>query len=123
MHIKKTPTLSLNCKNFSFWKKYMVNYLNILDFWDVVQHGYILHYDYNNLTLTQNVKELKYQNNYVVNVILNSVSEIIAILFGTIKIASEMCETLLNRFEGNSQIKRIKLMGLEYKFENFCIQE
>jgi hypothetical protein len=123
MHIKKIPTLSLNCKNFSFWKKYMVNYLNILDFWDVVQHGYILHYDYNNLTLTQNVKELKYQNNYVVNVILNSVSEIIAILFGTIKIASEMCETLLNRFEGNSQIKRIKLMGLEYKFENFCIQE
>jgi hypothetical protein len=101
----------------------MVNYLNILDFWDVVQHGYIPHYDSNNLTLTQNVKELKYQNNYVVNVILNSVSEIIAILFGTIKIASEMCETLLNRFEGNSQIKRIKLMGLEYKFENFCIQE
>jgi mRNA-degrading endonuclease YafQ of YafQ-DinJ toxin-antitoxin module len=34
-----------------------------------------------------------------------------------------MWETLLNIFEGNSQIKRIKLMGLESKFENFCIQE
>jgi gag-polypeptide of LTR copia-type len=34
-----------------------------------------------------------------------------------------MWETLLNIFEGNSQIKRIKLMGLESEFENFCIQE
>jgi hypothetical protein len=73
--------------------------------------------------LTQNVKELKSQNDYAVNIILNSVSKIIAILFGTIKIASEICETLLNRFEGNSQMKRIKLMGLESEFENLCIQE
>jgi hypothetical protein len=68
----------------------MVNYLNILDLWDVVQHGYVSHYDPSNLTLTQKTKELKSQNDYAVNVILNSVSERIAILFGTIKIASEM---------------------------------
>jgi hypothetical protein len=61
----------------------MVNYLNILDLWDVVQHDYISHYDPNNLTLTQNIKELKSQNDYAVNVNLNSVSEIIVILFGT----------------------------------------
>jgi hypothetical protein len=67
--------------------------------------------------LTQNVKELKYQNDYAVKVILNSVSERITILFGTTEITSEMWETLLNRFEGNSQMKRIKLMGLEIKFE------
>jgi gag-polypeptide of LTR copia-type len=73
--------------------------------------------------LTQNVKELKSQNDYVVNVILNSVSERIAILFGNTEIASEMWETLLNRFEGNSQMKRTKLMGLESEFEFFCIQE
>jgi hypothetical protein len=30
----------------------MVNYLNILDLWDVVQHSYVSHYDPNNLTLT-----------------------------------------------------------------------
>jgi gag-polypeptide of LTR copia-type len=81
----------------------MVNYLNILDLWDVVQHGYIPH--------------------YAVNVILNSVSEKIAIQFGITEIASEMWETLLNRFEGNTQMKRTKLMGLESEFENFCIQE
>jgi hypothetical protein len=34
-----------------------------------------------------------------------------------------MWETLLNRFEGNSQIKKTKLMGLESEFKNICIQE
>jgi hypothetical protein len=81
----------------------MVNYLNILDFWDVVQHGYVL--QPSNLTLTQKVNELKSQNDYAINVILNSVSERIAILFGTTEIASEIWETLLNKFEGNSQMK------------------
>jgi hypothetical protein len=71
--------------------------------------------------MTQKAKELKSQNNYAVNVILNSVSEKIVILFGTIEIASEMWETILNRFEGNNQMKRTKLMGLESEFENFCI--
>jgi gag-polypeptide of LTR copia-type len=123
MHVKEPLTLYLNCKIFSFWKKYMVNYLNILDLWDVVQHGYIPHYDPSNLILTQKAKELKSQNDYAVNVILNSVSEKIAILFGTTEISSEMWETLLNRFEGNTQMKRTKLMGLESEFENFCIQE
>jgi gag-polypeptide of LTR copia-type len=73
--------------------------------------------------LTQKTKELKSQNDYVVNIILNSVSERIVILFGTIEIVSEMWETLLNRFEGNSQMKKTKLMGLESEFENFCIQK
>jgi hypothetical protein len=68
----------------------MVNYLNILDFWDVIKYSYIPQYDSNNLTLTQKAKELKSQNDFAINVILNSVSERIVILFGTIKIASEM---------------------------------
>jgi hypothetical protein len=98
MQVKEPPTLGLNCKNFSFWKKCMVNYLNILGICDVVQHGYTPHYDPSNLTMTRKAKELKSQNNYAINVILNSVSENIAILFGTTEIASEMWETLLNRF-------------------------
>jgi hypothetical protein len=121
MHVKEPPTLGLNYKIFSFWKKYMVNYLNILGLWDVVQYGYIPHYDPSNPTLTQKMKELKSQNDYAINVILNSVSERIVILFGTTKIASEMWEILLNRFEGNSQVKRTKLIGLESEFEIFYI--
>jgi gag-polypeptide of LTR copia-type len=34
-----------------------------------------------------------------------------------------MWEILLNKFEGNNQMKRTKLMGLESEFENFYIQE
>jgi hypothetical protein len=109
MHVKEPSTLGLNCKNFSFWKKCMVNYLNILGFWDVVQHDYVQHYDPSNLIMTQKARELKSQNDYAVNVILNSVSEKIAILFDITEIASEMWETLLNRFEGNTQMKRTKL--------------
>jgi gag-polypeptide of LTR copia-type len=101
----------------------MVNYLNILDLWDVVQYGYIPHYDSSNLILTQEAKILKSQNDYAVNIILNSVSEKIVILFGTTEIASEMWETLLNRFEGNTQMKKTKLIGLECEFKNFYIQE
>jgi SET domain-containing protein len=71
---------------------------------------YLPHYDSSNLTLTQNVKELKSQNDYTVNIILNSISERIAIFFGNTEIVSEMWETLLNRFKGNSQMKRTKLM-------------
>jgi gag-polypeptide of LTR copia-type len=76
-----------------------------------------------NIILTQKIKELKSQNDYTVNVILNSVSEKIVILFDTTEIASEMWETLLKRFDGNSQVKKTKLMGLESVFKNFCIQE
>jgi gag-polypeptide of LTR copia-type len=101
----------------------MVNYINIVDLWDVVQLDYVPHYDTSNLTLTQNVKKLKSQNDYAINIILNSVSEKIAILFGTTEITSEIWKTLLNRFEGNSHMKRTKLMGLESKFKIFCIQE
>jgi gag-polypeptide of LTR copia-type len=34
-----------------------------------------------------------------------------------------MWEILLNRFEGNSQMKRTNLIGLESEFKNFCVQK
>jgi hypothetical protein len=99
--MKEPSTLDLNRKILVFWKKCMVNYLNILDLWDIVQYDYISHYYPSNLTLTSKVKELKSQNDYAVNIILNLVSERIAILFNTTKIVSEMWKALLNRLEGN----------------------
>jgi hypothetical protein len=56
MHVKEPLTLDLNCKKINLKKKCMVNYLNILDFWDVIKYSYIPQYDSNNLTLTQKVK-------------------------------------------------------------------
>jgi gag-polypeptide of LTR copia-type len=37
--------------------------------------------------------------------------------------ARDMWLALLNRFEGNTQIKRTKIMGLETKFENFKMED
>jgi hypothetical protein len=37
----------------------MVNYLNILDLWDIVQYGYIPHYDPSNLIMIQGAKNMK----------------------------------------------------------------
>jgi hypothetical protein len=67
-----------------------MNYLNILDFLDVIQHGYISYCDPSNLKVTLKAKKLKSQNDYVVNAILNSISEKITILFSTTEIVSEM---------------------------------
>jgi gag-polypeptide of LTR copia-type len=62
-------------------------------------------------------------NDYAVNVILNSASESIALVFGNMTSARDMWLALLNRFEGNTQINRTKIMGLETKFENFKMED
>jgi gag-polypeptide of LTR copia-type len=72
--------------------------------------------------MTNESKLAKRENNNAINSILNSVSESAVILFGNIITANEMWNSLLTRYEGNSQIKRIKLIGLEIKFENFRIE-
>ena len=33
-----------------------------------------------------------------------------------------MCDSLITKYEGNDQIKRTKLAGLETKFETFCVE-
>jgi TFIIF-interacting CTD phosphatase-like protein len=37
--------------------------------------------------------------------------------------AHEMWNVLINRYEGNSQIKKTKITGLETKFENFRLKD
>ena len=62
-------------------------------------------------------------NDCAINAILNSVSEQIALIFDNMSSAKEIWKTLLNRYEGNAQIKRTKINGLETKFENFRVEE
>jgi hypothetical protein len=45
------------------------------------------------------------------------------VLFGNMTTANDMWNALLTRYEGNIQIKRTKLTGLEIKFENFRIED
>jgi gag-polypeptide of LTR copia-type len=65
----------------------------------------------------------KYHNDCAVNAIHNSVSEPITLVFGNMTSARDMWLALLNRFEGNTQIKRTKIMGFETKFENFKMED
>ena len=43
-------------KNFSHWKKTMINYLNILEIWDVVNKGYTLKF---NTLITDSTNDIK----------------------------------------------------------------
>jgi gag-polypeptide of LTR copia-type len=101
----------------------MINYLNILDVWYIVEHGYESKYNITTHSLTTEIQIDKGLNDCEVNAIFNSVSEIIALVFGNMTSARDMWLALLNRFEGNTQIKRIKIMGLETKFKNFKMED
>jgi hypothetical protein len=105
-----------SCKNFFYWKKCTINYLNILDVWSIIEYGYEPKYNTTTYNLTIESQIDKGLNDCAVNVILNSVSEPIALVFGNMTSARGMWLALLNRFEGNTQIKRTKIMGLETKF-------
>jgi gag-polypeptide of LTR copia-type len=101
----------------------MVNYLNILEVWDIVEKGYIAKYNSTTNVLTTESLLDKMANDNAVNAILNSVSEGVALLFGNMTTAQEMWNTLITIYEGNSQIKKTKITGHETKFENFRLED
>jgi gag-polypeptide of LTR copia-type len=101
----------------------MINYLNILDVWSIVEYGYEPKYNTTIHSLTTESQIDKGINDCAVNVILNSISEPIALVFGNMTSVRDMWLALLNRFEDNTQIKRTKIMGLETKFENFKMED
>jgi hypothetical protein len=104
-HIKELSVFGSSCNNFSYWKKCMINYLNILDVWSIVEYGYEPKYNTTTHSLTIESQIDKGLNDYAVNVILNSVSEPIDLVFGNMTSARDMWLTLLNRFEGNTNQK------------------
>jgi hypothetical protein len=67
----------------------MVNYLNILKVWEVVEKGYIPKYNPTTSILTTESLLDKRANDNVINVILNSISEGVALLFSNMNIAHE----------------------------------
>jgi hypothetical protein len=67
-------------KTLAIEKKIMINYLNILNVWDVVEKEYIPKYNPGtNILTTESLLVKKYN---VVYVILNSISEGVALLLG-----------------------------------------
>jgi hypothetical protein len=59
----------------------------------------------------------------VKNVTTNSVTEHIALVFDNVTRANDMGQALLDRCEGNTQIKCTKIMRLKIKFENFIVED
>jgi len=105
------------------WKKTMINYLNILELWDVVNKGYTPIFTTDTKIETPESKQTKKDNDLAINAIINLVSESVALIFGSSSTAKEMWDALVNRYEGNTQIKRTKLTGLEAKFETFKVED
>lgn len=122
---KQPPIFGATTKNFSHWKKTMINYLNILEVWPVVVSGYTPKYSTTeeNKDETYDSKCNKKHNNLAINAIFNAVSESVALIFGDTTSAKDMWNALINRYEGNTQIKRTKITGLETKLETFKVED
>ena len=108
----------------------MINYLNILEIWDVVENGYTPTYttivateSTSDITFeTPDSKATKKENDIAVNVIYNLVHESVASLFGSIISAKKMWDALVNRYEGNTKIKRTKITGLEANLKHLRLK-
>jgi hypothetical protein len=68
----------------------MINYLNILEIWEIVEKYYVPKYNPDTNILTTESLIIKRKNDNIVNAILNSVSEGIAFLFGNMTNTNEM---------------------------------
>jgi pantothenate kinase len=86
----------------------MINYLNILNIWDIVENNYVPKFDATTKVMTNESKLAKRDNDNAVNSILNSVSESVTVLFSNMTTANEMWNVLFTQHEQNSQIKRTK---------------
>ncbi|KAJ4793822.1 Pol [Rhynchospora pubera] len=120
--IEKPDKFGSTCKNFRYWKRCMVVYLNLIDLWEVVDKPYTPICDSEGRE-THASKTIRTKNDNAVNVLLNSVHESIAAIFGSSTSAHEMWVSLLNRYEGNSLIKSSRQFELESRLDNFRIRE
>jgi hypothetical protein len=68
----------------------MMNYLNILDIWDIVENDYVPKFDATTKVMTNESMLAKRDNDNAVNSILNSVSELVVVLFDNMITANEM---------------------------------
>ncbi|KAJ4763435.1 Pol [Rhynchospora pubera] len=120
--IEKPDKFGSTCKNFRYWKRCMVVYLNLIDLWEVVDKPYTPICDSEGRE-THASKTIRTKNDNAVNVLLNSVHESIEAIFGSSTSAHEMWVSLLNLYEGNSLIKSSRQFELESRLDNFRIRE
>ena len=131
VNIIKPPVFGKETNNFAQWKLGMINYLNILEVWDIVVDGYEPIYveGENKLPTTKLTTDSKFKkkdNDNAVNAIYYSVSESVRNVLSMSKYmdsAHNMWNALVNHYEGNAQIKRTKRSGLNTRFESFRVED
>ena len=96
--------------------------MTIIKAWEIIQKGYEPKFTNENKQTIESIQE-KEENDYAVNALINFVSESVGLLFANLTSAKDMWNVLITRYEGNTQIKRTKLTGLETKFENFRVKD
>ena len=100
----------------------MTNYMKLIEVWEAVENGFTPTYNKDTKIITTESKLAKKVDDLAMNAIMDVVHESIWIVFSNAKNAKEMQESLITKYEGNDQIKRTKLAGLETKFETFCVE-
>jgi hypothetical protein len=83
----------------------MINYLNILDVWFIIEHGYEPKFNPITHSLITESQIDKSLNDCAVNAIFNLISKPIALVFDNMISVRDMWLTLLNRFEGLPKLK------------------
>jgi hypothetical protein len=91
----------------------MINYLNILNIWDIVENSYVRKFDATTKVMTNESKLAKRDNDNAVNSILNSVSESVTVLFSNMTTANEMWNVLFTQHEKIPKLKEPKLMHIQ----------
>ena len=83
----------------------MKNFLNLIGVWEAIENGFTPEYDKTTNIITTESKLTKRVNDTAMNVIMGFVHESIALVFCNATNAKEMWDALVNKYEGNDQIK------------------
>src|SRR5665213_3611943 len=118
----------LDGKNWNLWKRCMLNVFTIQGLRSVVAEGFevimVSTSDTDKTPKICHVTELNLTSDvYTQNLILTHMMGSLSVLVDGCNTSHQMWRALLDRFEGNNQMKRTKLMGLEQQFDSFRMIE
>ena len=118
----------LDGKNWNLWKRCMLNVFTIQGLRSVVEEGFevimVTTSDTDKTPKICHATELNITSDvYSQNLILTHMMGSLSVLVDGCETSHKMWRALLDRFEGNDQMKRTKLMGLEQLFDSFRMNE
>ena len=118
----------LDGKNWNLWNKCVTNVFILQGLKSVVEHGYEVKMvktseTNDTLKMCPTTEANVMLDMYAQNLILSHMVGSISVLVDGSTTSHQMWRALLDRFEGNDQMKRTKPMGLDQKFDSFRMIE